>query len=275
MIGKKYDSTRQGNGKKRGRKPVSEEIVQNILRLAKNSDWGYARIVSYMTYLGYKVSVSTVRKVLDDHGIVADPECRKRGDWEQFINSHKNVIAAADFATVELLTPDGLSREHILFFEDITTREVRLGGIVHAPDGTWMKQIARNMTDAWNGFLIGKEYLIHDRDALFTNDFTLILKSAGVKCKKLPPRSPQLNSFIEAFIKSFRQECMDKLILTSETQLRYVVKEYLEYYNRERPHRGLYGKMINPWPQYPDGDIVEFSRLGGLLKSYRRVKQAA
>ncbi|MHB9138430.1 MAG: integrase core domain-containing protein [Victivallaceae bacterium] len=138
-----------------------------------------------------------------------------------------------------------------------------------------MKQIARNMTDAWSGFLIGKEYLIHDRDALFTNDFTMILKSAGVKCKKLPPRSPQLNSFIESFIKSFRQECMDKLILTSEAQLRYVVREYLEYHNRERPHRGLGGEMINPWPQDPDGDIIEFSRLGGLLKSYRRVKQAA
>jgi hypothetical protein len=68
---------------------------------------------------------------------------------------------------------------------------------------------------------------------------------------------------------------MDKLILTSEAQLRYVVKEYLEYYNRARPHRGLGGRMINPWPQDADGDIIEFSRLGGLLKSYRRVKQAA
>ena len=48
LIGKKYDSTRQGNGNKRGRKPVPEEIVQNILRLAKNSDWGYERIMSYM-----------------------------------------------------------------------------------------------------------------------------------------------------------------------------------------------------------------------------------
>jgi hypothetical protein len=106
LIGKKYDSTRQGNGKKRGQKPVSEEIVQNILPLAKNPDWGYERIMSYMKYLGYNVSVSTVRKVLDDYDIIPDPECRKRSDWEQFISSHKNVIAAADFATVELLTPN-------------------------------------------------------------------------------------------------------------------------------------------------------------------------
>ena len=57
--------------------------------------------------------------------------------------------------------------------------------------------------------------------------------------------------------------------------LRYVVKEFLEYYNHERPHSALDGKMIDPWPQDADGEIVEFTRLGGLLKSYRRVKMAA
>ena len=68
---------------------------------------------------------------------------------------------------------------------------------------------------------------------------------------------------------------MFHLILTSEAQLRYVVKEFLEYYNHERPHSGLGGNMIKPWPQDEDGEVTEFSRLGGLLKSYRRVKKAA
>ena len=31
-----------------------------------------------------------------------------------------------------------------------------------------MKQVARNLTDMWDGFLLGKRYLIHDRDPLFT-----------------------------------------------------------------------------------------------------------
>ena len=53
------------------------------------------------------------------------------------------------------------------------------------------------------------------------------------------------------------------------------MNEFLEYYNRERPHSGLGGKMIKPLPQDVDGEIVEFTRLGGLLKSYRRVKRAA
>ena len=49
----------------------------------------------------------------------------------------------------------------------------------------------------------------------------------------------------------------------------------VEYYNHERPHSALDGKMIDPWPQDTDGEIVEFTRLGGLLKSYQRVKMAA
>ena len=68
---------------------------------------------------------------------------------------------------------------------------------------------------------------------------------------------------------------MNHFVLTSEAQLRYVVKEFLEYYNHERPHSALDGRMIKPRPQDADGEIVEFSRLGGLLKSYRRVKIAS
>lgn len=85
----------------------------------------------------------------------------------------------------------------------------------------------------------------------------------------------QQNGYMESFMKTFKTECLDQLILTSDEQLRYVVKEYLLYYNHERPHSGLGGKMIDPWPQDEDGEIVMFSRLGGLLKSYRKVRQAA
>jgi len=69
------------------------------------------------------------------------------------------------------------------------------------------------------------------------------------------------NGHIESFIKTIKTECLDHLILTSEVQLRYVVREYLQYYNRERPHSSLGGKMITPLPQDEDGKITEFSRL--------------
>lgn len=121
----------------------------------------------------------------------------------------------------------------------------------------------------------GCRYLIHDRDPLFLGKFTDILKTVGCKTKRIPPRSPECNGFIESFIKTIKTECLDRLILTSEAQLRYAVTEFIEYYNRERPHRSLDGRMIKPLPQDSDGEIIEFSRLGGLLKLYRRMKPAA
>ena len=79
-----------------------------------------------MRYLGYDVCATTVKYILDDYGIVADPERRKRGDWNQVIETQQHVTAATDFVQVEILTPYGLVRESLLFFMDIGTREVRI-----------------------------------------------------------------------------------------------------------------------------------------------------
>ena len=274
LVGNKYNSVGDGQ-KRRGPKKISENMVELVVHMAsENPQWGALRISSYMDYLGYEISETTVRKILVNHGINPDPGSMSKGDWKKFIEIHRHIISSCDFATAEILSEDRLIRYHVLFVENITTREVCLSGIVHDPDGAWMAQAARNLTDAWDGFLLGQKYLIHDRDPLFTEKFASILATIDVKSKKLPPRSPELNGHIESFIKTFKTECLSQLVLTSEEQLRYVVHHFLEYYNHERPHMGLDGKMIKPYPQEPDGEIMEFSRLGGLLKSYRRVKRA-
>ncbi len=86
-----------------------------------------------MRYLGYDVCASTIRNILNAHGIVPNPERRLRGDWLQFIDTQQYVTAATDFAQVEIVTPYGLVRQSLLFFMDIGRRKVRLGGIAHNP----------------------------------------------------------------------------------------------------------------------------------------------
>ena len=276
LVGAKYDSTKSPNQKKRGRKPISQEIVDEVLKLAQNNpDWGYDRIAGTMRYLGYDVCASTVKHILSDYGIVPDPERRLRGDWDQFIETQQYSTASTDFAQVERLTPFGLVRESLLFFMDIGSREVRLGGIVHAPDSNWTTQIARNMCDMWDGFLLGKKYLIHDRDSLFNKRFDSVFESIGIEIKKLPPFTPQMNARMENFIRAIKTECLDKMIFTSEAQLRLAVKEYLEYWNHYRPHAGLDGKLVMPYPQDMTAPIKEVSFLGGLLHGYRRELAAA
>ena len=97
--------------------------------------------------------------------------------------------------------------------------------------------------------MLDKKYLIHDRDPLFNKRFDSVFESIGIEVKKLPPFTPQMNARMENFIRAIKTECLDKIIFTSERQLRLAVKEYLEYWNHYRPHAGLGGKMVKPYPQ--------------------------
>ena len=104
--------------------------------------------------------------------------------------------------------PFGLVRYHVLFVIDIATRCVCIGGITSDPNGEWMKQVARNLTDMWDGFLLGKRYLIHDRDPLFTEAVRGLLRDSGVKPLRLPANSPNLNAYAERLVLSIRRECL-------------------------------------------------------------------
>jgi putative transposase len=205
-------------------------------------------------------------------GIEPAPKRGKGMDWSTFIKIHLGEIVAADFFTVELLKPFGLVRYYVLFVMDIQTRRVHIAGIVHQPYGEWMKQIARNLTDSVDGFLLGKRYFIHDRDPLFTDAFRKILRDFGVKPLRLPAQSPNLNSYAERFVLSIRSECLNKIILFSESQLRRVVANYISHYHSERNHQGLDNELIEKSDSVGGtrGAIKRKERIGGLLSYYYR-----
>ena len=84
-----------------------------------------------------------------------------------------------------------------------------------------------------------------------------------------------MNSRMENFIRAIKIECLDKMIFTSAVQLQIAVKEYLEYWNHYRPHEGLGGSLVMPYPQDMDAPVREVSFLGGLFYGYRRERLAA
>ena len=195
------------------------------------------------------------------------------------MRSHLHCLYAGDFFTVEVLGIFGAVRYSVLFVIRLETREVHLAGINHNPGGAWMKQVARNLTDPFDGFLRDARYLIHDADPLFTRDFKQILeppgspKGEGVACVQIPPRSPNCNPFAERFVRSVKDECLRHFVFFGERHLRYVVGEYVAYYNHERFHQGIGGKLIRPASANDNtatGAIKCRSRLGGLLNYYDR-----
>jgi hypothetical protein len=138
----------------------------------ENPSWGYTRLLGALRNLGHELSRNTIKRIMLEHGLEPSPSRGKRMPWKTFLKAHLGAIAATDFFSVEVLTLTGLVRYFVLFVIDIETRRVQVAGIVRQPHGEWMKQVARNLTDGVDGFLTGKRYLIHDRDPLFTKDFS-------------------------------------------------------------------------------------------------------
>ena len=84
LIAEKYDSTGE-NQKKRGRKPISTDLQELVLRLAEqNPHWGYKRIRDYAEYLGYEVSFMTVKRILNKHDICPADNDRPNSNWDFF-----------------------------------------------------------------------------------------------------------------------------------------------------------------------------------------------
>src|SRR5262245_28812075 len=149
--------------------------------------------------------------------------------WRTFLAAHWDGLAAADFFTVEVLTVAGLIRYVVLFVIKLKTRTVEIAGIASQPDENWMTQVARNLTDADDGFLRGMEYLILDRDPLYTAGFRDLLRHSGMKPLRLPARSPDLNAFAERFVGSVKSECLDRIVPLGETHLRATIRAFMDH----------------------------------------------
>jgi putative transposase len=226
LIAHKYDGSAQRGP---GRPRTAGEIEALVVRMAQeNRAWGYRRILGALSNLGHRVARGTVANILREHGIQPAPE--RKTTWKEFLTQHWELIVAADFFTVEVWTRKGLQRFVVLFFIELSTRKVEIAGIAATANELWMRQIGRNLTDAVDGILCGKRYLIHDRDPLFTAEFLNVIAASGVKSVKLPARSPNLNAYAERFVRSIKESCLERVILFGEGSLRKTIHEFVSHY---------------------------------------------
>ncbi len=269
LIARKYD----GSAKRRwegGRRGVMRTIRELCVRMATdNPGWGYSRIQGTLANLGHRVGRSTIRRILIQHGL--DPAPQRHMPWQTFLRAHWGAIAATDFFTVEAWTLYGLTRFHVFFIIDLATRRVRIAGMTDQPCGECVTRCGRPLIDGFDGFLLGHRVLIHDRDPLFAESFRVLMKSAGIECVRLPPRSPNLNAYAERFVRSIKEECLSKIIPIGERHLRRAIDEYVAHYHLDRNHQGLGNRLIDSEPsEVPATRVESRERLGGILRSYHR-----
>ena len=191
--------------------------------------------------------------------------------WTQFLRSQAAV--ACDFATVDTVM---LRRYYLLFFIDVTSREVFFAGITANPTGPWTTQAARNLFLRHADRLTGGGALVRDRGSQFINSFDEVFRTEGFKILKTPVRTPVASTFAERWIGSLRRELLDRTLIWNQRQLRRLIVEYIQHYNEHRPHRSLNQRPPLAEEKRPGAtppalplQVIRTTRCNGLINEYQ------
>ena len=253
---------------KGGRPRIDPELEQLVLRLARENNWGQTKIEGELIKLGYTISDNTVGNVLKRHGIPPQPDRLPSPSWTHLMTHYKDQLIACDFFTIDTLF---LKTIYVLFFIEVGSRCVHFAGCTTNPNGKWTTQQARQLVWHLNDEDKGFRFIIHDRDSKTTKAFDTVFKAEGIKVIKTPIKAPNANAFAERWVRSIREECLDKLIVVNQKHLRHVVREYINYYNTRRPHQGIHQQSPLPRSELPENGVVKRRKvLGGIINDYYR-----
>ena len=122
------------------------------------------------------------------------------------------------------------------------------------------------------GILRGKRFLIADRDSKFCHAFKAVLATSGIEVVHCPPSAPDCNAIAERWIRSAKDEVLDRMVFFGAGSLDRALGQYELFHNRERPHQGLGNSLITPIEHAgaTAGPVRVRERLGGLLNFYYR-----
>ena len=247
-----------------GRPPLAGATRALVLRVAReNPRWGYPRIQGELAKLG-------VRTLLGRHGLGPTP--RPGGlSWRAFLRQQAASVIACDFFTIETVCLQTLS---VLFFIELGSRRVHLGGGTANPNAAWVTQQARNLAvtrpDAKPRF----RFLLRDRDSTFTPAFDEVFRTEAIRIIRTPVRAPRANAYAERWVRTVRTECLDWLLILNRTHLERVLRVYVRHYNTHRPHRGLKlstpegPRELEPIASAVRANVCRRDLLGGLLHEY-------
>lgn len=261
-----YAATKNRSGRPR----TDAEIEALVLQLARENGWGGGKLHGELKKLGVTVGETTVRDILRRHNVPPAPERQRRAtSWHTFLKYYRHQLLACDFFTVETLR---LQTLYVFFFMEVGTRRVHLAGITAHPTSAWVNQQARNVLWQLEEYGYPARYLIRDRDSKYTHVFNAIFETEAIEVIKTPVCAPKANAFAERWIRSVREECLDRLIILDQRHLHSVLTAYLDYYNCGRPHQEIEQRTPIPLPvSNPQGQIERRDILHGFIHDYRCV----
>ncbi len=264
-----------------GRPRIGRDIEQLVCKMARENEWGYARIQGELKKLDIVIFKSSVANMLRRNGLPPSPE-REGLSWREFLARHEALFLCADMFQKEVWTFKGLATAYVFFVIHLQTRKVIFVGATFSPTNQWLKQQTRHVMWECEGQGVEPRFFLRDNDALYPEEMSKILKSSGVDTIKTPFEAPNANSYAERYVLNIKRECLNHLLIFGLNRLQHVVDCYSSYYNEHRPHQGIGNRIPSeynkPYRQQggsmpPNLSVENIARkdfLGGLLKSYRR-----
>jgi hypothetical protein len=114
-------------------------------------------------------------------------------------------------------------------------RRVLHFNVTAAPSAAWTVQQLREAFP----FISPPKYLLRDRDSIYGLLFQRRAEVLGLEEVRIAPRSPWQSPYVERLMGSVRRECLDRVIVLNQAQLRRLLQAYFAYDHRSRTHLGL------------------------------------
>ena len=221
-----------------------------------------------MKNVEHRVARSTIAGILAAEGI--PPSGGRLTAWRAFLKAHWPALVAADFFTTEVWTARGLVTFYTAFVIELQSRRVRVVGSTRYPDETFVVQALRPLTDRADKLRSGR-VLICDRERKWSGTVAAFLEREGIRIVRIPARAPNCNAYAERFVRSIKEECLDRVLLLGERHFRRTVAEFMAHYHAERNHQGIGNELIERLNRTDGQGVVRRRpRMGGMLNFYYR-----
>ncbi len=230
---------------------------------------GCLRMQGELRKLGIRVGATTIQKLLRAGGLGLAPR-RSSPTWSGLLRAQAWGIMACDFFGVETVQ---LKTLYVLFCIEVGTSRVHLAGVTNRPDSAWVTQQGRNPVMDLDDQQAVPKFLIRDRDLKFSGRFDEVLRAGGIRVIRTLVQAPKANAFAERWVATVRAECLDWTLVLGRRHLEWLLRTYVDHYNKARPHRGLGLGLPEPPPREPvpvhPDEVWRRHLLAGFIDEYR------